>query len=147
MKNVTTDLNSTIENFLTSGIQNIDWEVKSSPEKWSAKQIIGHLIDSAQVNLQRFVRCTYQEQFKLVYDQAEWVEAQHYQEAETEELLSLWRLLNRQIISVLDNYPAGRLQSQCDNSKTEQSLHTVEWLAKDYVDHLKHHLNQIINRK
>jgi hypothetical protein len=146
MKDITGVLNSTIENFLNSGSQNIDWEIKPSAEKWSAKQIIGHLIDSAQINLQRFVRCTYQEKFKLVYDQVEWVAAQYYQEAEAEELLSLWQLLNNQIIRVLDNYPANRLQAQCDNSKTEQSLHTVEWLAKDYVEHLKHHLAQISNR-
>jgi len=147
MKNITAQLNHSIEDFLNSHIQNIDWEFKPSAEKWSAKEIIGHLTDSAQINLQRFVRCTYQENFKLVYDQVEWVQAQHYQEAQLDELLNLWRLLNRQIIRVLENYPAGRLQAQCDNSKTEQSLHTVEWLAQDYVDHLQHHLNQIINRK
>jgi hypothetical protein len=43
----------------------------------------------------------------------------------------------------LENYPEDRLQIKCDNSKTTVSLHTVEWLAKDYVDHLNHHLNQI----
>ncbi|MDR3694984.1 DinB family protein [Mucilaginibacter sp.] len=147
MKDITGQLNKAIESFLNSYIETIDWEFRPSPEKWSAKEIIGHLTDSAQVNLQRFVRCTYQENFKLVYDQVEWVQAQHYQEANLEELLSLWRLLNGQIIRVLDNYPADGLQAQCDNSKTEQSLHTVEFLALDYIEHLKHHLNQIVNRK
>ncbi|HWZ02930.1 MAG TPA: DinB family protein [Mucilaginibacter sp.] len=147
MKNITAQLNQSIENFLNSHTQTIDWEFKPSAEKWSAKEIIGHLTDSAQINLQRFVRCTYQENFRLVYDQVEWVQAQHYQEAQLDELLSLWRLLNRQIIRVLENYPVGRLQAQCDNSKTGQSLHTVEWLAQDYVEHLQHHLNQIINQK
>lgn len=147
MKNITAQLNQAIEKFLNSTVHSVDWEFKYSPEKWSGKEIIGHLIDSAQVNLQRFVRCTYQENFKLVYDQVEWVQAQHYQQAQLDELLSLWRLLNRQIIRVLENYPVDRLQAQCDNSKTEQSLHTVEFLAQDYVEHLEHHLNQIINRK
>ncbi|BAU54556.1 DinB family protein [Mucilaginibacter gotjawali] len=147
MKEITAQLNKAIEHFLTSDIQNVNWEIRPGPGKWSAKEVVGHLIDSAQVNLQRFVRCTYQENFKLVYDQVEWVRAQHYQECQLDELLSLWRLLNRQIIRVLENYPADRLQARCDNSKTEQCLHTVEWLAQDYVDHLKHHLDQIINRK
>lgn len=147
MKNITAQLNQAIESFLNSNIQTIDWELRPSPEKWSAKEIIGHLTDSAQINLQRFVRCTYQENFKLIYDQVEWVQALHYHDAQLDELLSFWRLLNRQIIRVLENYPAARLQAQCDNSKTEQSLHTVEWLAQDYVEHLEHHLNQIINRK
>ena len=55
----------------------------------------------------------------------------------------LWRLLNRQIIRVLSGYPADRLQAKCDNNKKEVSLHTVEWQAQDYVEHLNHHLNQV----
>ncbi|HZY39140.1 MAG TPA: DinB family protein [Mucilaginibacter sp.] len=121
----------------------IDWEGKPAAEKWSKKEILGHLVDSAQINLQRFVRCTYQENFKLVYEQDEWVKAGRYQEADIVEILALWRLLNQQIIRVLANYPERRLQAECDNSRAGQSLHTVEWLAQDYVVHLKHHLNQI----
>jgi hypothetical protein len=121
----------------------IDWESQPVPGKWSNKEIIGHLTDSAQINLQRFVRCTYEENFKLVYAQDEWVKAQHYQDMEIADLLQLWRLLNLQIARVLDNYPSDRLSAKCDNSKKEVSLHTVEWLADDYLDHLQHHLNQI----
>ena len=95
------------------------------------------------INLQRFVRCTYEENFKLTYEQVEWVKTQTYQEAEIDELLSLWRSLNRQIIRVLRNYPVNRLQIRCDTGKTAVNLHTVEWLAQDYADHLKHHLKQI----
>jgi hypothetical protein len=144
MHPIATKLISIIEQFLAStDKQSINWEHKPSPGKWSNKEIIGHLCDSAQINLQRFVRCTYQENFKLVYDQEEWVKAQHYQDMKVADLLQLWRLLNLQIARVLDNYPAGRLQAKCDNSKQEVSLHTVEWLAQDYVEHLKHHLNQV----
>ena len=122
----------------------VDWTFRASPGKWSKKEIIGHLIDSAQVNLQRFVRCTYQENFKLVYAQVEWVHAQHYEQADINELLDLWRLLNRQITRVLADYPAGRLQVKCDTGRETESLHTVEWLAKDYLDHLNHHLSPIL---
>src|SRR5882757_7526326 len=124
-------LTDTIDDLLNADIDAIDWVSKPGPDKWSKKQIIGHLIDSAQINLQRFVRCTYSENFKLTYDQVEWVEAQHYQESDINELLMLWKALNMQIIRVLKNYPTNRLQTQCDNSKTEPSLHTVEWLAQD----------------
>ena len=58
----------------------IDWESRPAPNKWSNKEIIGHLCDSAMINLQRFVRCTYEENFKLVYEQDEWVATQRYQE-------------------------------------------------------------------
>jgi len=144
MEPMTTKLTVTINQFITdANRQIIDWEHKPSPEKWSNKEIIGHLCDSAQINLQRFVRCTYEENFKLIYEQNEWVVAQHYQDMNVNDLLQLWRLLNLQIARVLDNYPPDRLRAKCDNNKKEISLHTVEWLAQDYVGHLQHHLNQI----
>jgi len=143
MEDTILKLIETINDFLQIEQQAIDWETKPAPNKWSKKEIIGHLTDSAQVNLQRFVRCTYDEGFKLVYAQDEWVAAAHYQEADIKELLDLWILLNRQLIRVLSYYPDERLSAQCDTGKNEVNLHTVEWLAADYVEHLKHHLNQI----
>ena len=144
MHRITNQLTSTIDQFIKSATkQNIDWQYKPMPDKWSGKEIIGHLCDSAKINLQRFVRCTYEENFKLTYEQDEWVVAQHYQEMIIDDLLQLWRLLNLQITIVLNNYPAGRLQAQCDNSKKEITLHTVEWLAQDYLEHLERHLKQI----
>lgn len=121
------------------------WDAKPSPGKWSPKELIGHLIDSAQVNLQRFVRCTYESSFKLVYFQNEWVAAAHYQDAEVQELLQLWMLLNRQIIRVWQYYPEDRLNAVCDNSKDGVELHSVTFLATDYVAHMQHHLAQIKN--
>jgi hypothetical protein len=143
MEEITRDIRDTIDNLLNADIDSIHWDYKPLPEKWSKKEIIGHLIDSAMVNLQRFVRCTFEENFKLTYEQVEWVKAQQYQQAEIKELLTLWQSLNKQIIRVLKNYPAERLQAICDNSKTAVSLHNVEWLAQDYADHMKHHLKQI----
>lgn len=144
MDEAVNEINNAIFYLFNIDIQSIEWDDKPGPEKWSKKEIIGHLIDSAIINLQRFVRCTFEENFKLIYEQVEWVEAQHYQQADIKDLLTLWRSLNMQIIRVLKNYPANRLQVQCDNSKTSIALHTVTWLAGDYTDHLKHHLKQII---
>jgi hypothetical protein len=143
MEKIAQELNKALETFFYSDFTSFDWNYKSSPEKWSRKEILGHLIDSAQINLQRFVRCTYEENFKLIYYQEEWVSAQRYQEANLNDLLTLWRLLNEQIVRVLKNYPIKRTEIKCDNSKTEVSLHTVRWLASDYVVHMNHHLNQI----
>jgi hypothetical protein len=136
-------LATTIEEFLKIEQEAINWEAKPSPEKWSRKEIIGHLIDSAQINLQRFVRGTYEDDFKLVYSQDDWVAAQHYQEADIKELLDLWILLNRQIMRVLSDYPHSRVLARCDTGKNEVNLHTVTWLAADYVRHMQHHLAQI----
>jgi hypothetical protein len=143
MEDTLNRLIDTIDDFLRIEQDKIDWETKTSPTKWSKKEIVGHLIDSAQINLQRFVRCTYQQNFKLVYAQDEWVAAQHYQDADIKEVLDLWILLNRQIIRVLNDYPDNRLLVTCDTGKNEESLHTVEWLAADYVEHMQHHLRQI----
>jgi hypothetical protein len=138
------NLTSSVDGFLQL-IHNkgVDWESKPAPPKWSNKEIIGHLCDSAMINLQRFVRCTYEENFKLTYEQDEWVAAQHYQEMESGALLELWRLLNTQIARTLYSYPADRWLAQCDTGKKEVALHTVAWLAADYVVHLQHHLDQI----
>ena len=136
-------LKDTIPDLVFCDLQSINWMHKPSADKWSAIEILGHLIDSAQINLQRFVRCTYEENFKLTYEQDEWVNAGRYQFADITNLIDLWEMLNVQIVWVLGIYPEDRLQAKCDNGKTTVSLHTVEWLALDYVRHMKHHLNQI----
>jgi hypothetical protein len=143
MKTTINKLHTSVEDFLNGDLKDLDWAHKPALDKWSKQEILGHLIDSAQINLQRFVRCTYEENFKLTYEQVEWVQANHYQQASIDDLITLWSLLNRQIIRVWENYPTDRLQAQCDNSKTTVGLHAVEWLAQDYVDHLNHHLKQI----
>src|SRR6195952_5325486 len=121
MKEIAIELRNAIDGLLQTEFQADEWKSKLVPEKWSKKEIIGHLIDSAQINLQRFVRCTYEENFKLTYEQVEWVETQRYQQADIKELLALWRLLNLQIIRVWESYPAERLHAKSDNSKTTVS--------------------------
>ena len=133
----------TVNDFLVRRSQPVNWDTRPMPGKWSNKEVIGHLIDSAQINLQRFIRCTYEGGFKLTYEQDAWVAVQRYQDTDINDLFDLWTLLNRQIIMVLENYPADRLNTHCDISKQEPNLQTVEWLANDYVEHLKHHLKQI----
>lgn len=146
MEKVAENIDQLVQDFLILMITNdIDWTNKPGADKWSKKEIIGHLIDSANNNLHRFVRCTYEQNFKLVYAQNEWVVAQHYQDAKVEDLLTLWRLLNKQISIVLKNYPEQLLQNTCDTGKQEVNLHSVEFLANDYVSHLEHHLKQIID--
>jgi hypothetical protein len=136
-------LNEAIDSLIFADTRSMNWTDRPAPDRWSKKEIIGHLIDSAQINLQRFVRCTYEENFKLIYEQVEWVKAGRYQEVDIHDLFGLWEQLNGQIIHVLKKYPADRLQAKCDTGKTQVSLHTVEWLAQDYVDHMNHHLKQI----
>ena len=143
MKKIAKDLEQVILEFLSADLKSKNWNYRAGPQKWTKKEIIGHLIDSAQINLQRFVRSTYSENFKVTYEQVEWVDAQRYFEADLSDLLDLWRLLNKQIIRVLENYPPDRLQVQCDTGKTGIGFQTVEFLAQDYLNHLNHHLRAI----
>ena len=133
-------MSKTVDDFIAQHSSQINWMQRPAAEKWAAIEILGHLTDSALVNLHRFVRCTYESDFMLGYAQDEWVAAQHYKDANVTDLLTLWQLLNGQIITVLSNYPPHRRQAKCNNQ-------TVEFLAADYVDHMRHHLDQIIALK
>jgi len=143
MKDTAQSLKAIVDYFLLNTASSVNWENEAAPGKWTNKEIIGHLIDSAHINLQRVVRCTYEEGFKLIYFQEEWVQAQHYRDADLTGILKLWELVNRQIVRVLQNYPADRAQIKCDNGRDEPSFNTVEFLANDYIVHMQHHLNQL----
>ncbi|UEQ75673.1 DinB family protein [Chryseobacterium arthrosphaerae] len=120
-----------------------EWTYKSAPEKWSRKEIIGHLCDSAFTNIRRFVVTQYKENENIVYNQNVWVKAQNYQNVPTAELIALWKALNYQIVHVVENIPNEALQRTCDTTKTEPQRFTLEYIINDYVDHLQHHLKAI----
>lgn len=120
-----------------------EWSHKSSPEKWSKKEIIGHLCDSALTNIRRFVFTQYKENENIIYDQNFWVKAQNYHNVPTSDLIDLWKSLNYQIVHVVENIPDEALQRTCDTTKTELQRFTLEFIIKDYVDHLQHHLKAI----
>ncbi|RWY54200.1 DinB family protein [Mucilaginibacter gilvus] len=143
MPHIAEQLTNNVANFLDNQSSAINWKNTAAPGKWNNKQIIGHLIDSAQINLQRFVRCTYEEKFKLIYYQEEWVQAQSYAEADINDLLKLWELVNLQIARVLANYPTDRWQINCDSNQDEPIYNTVEFIANEYVAHMLNHLNQL----
>ncbi|SEH34449.1 DinB family protein [Chryseobacterium culicis] len=120
-----------------------EWSHKSFAEKWSKKEIIGHLCDSAFTNIRRFVVTQYKENENIVYDQNFWVKAQNYQNVPTSDLLDLWKSLNYQMVHIVENIPDEALQRTCDTTKTEPRVYTLEFIIDDYVDHLQHHLKAI----
>jgi hypothetical protein len=121
------------------------WSHKPFPTQWSKREILGHLIDSAQNNLRRFVVTQYQQNDTIVYYQDEWVAYQNYQQMPTLDVIDLWRLLNLHICRIIDNIPAKKLQNTCNTGKETEELHTLEFLISDYIAHLNHHLVQIQN--
>jgi hypothetical protein len=119
---------------------------------WSAKEILGHLIDSAAVNHQRFVRAQWQDLVFAAYAQDDWVTAQKYQDAPWIELVALWREYNRHIARVMAAIPIDvrmapkRLHNLHEIAMTpapKDEPATLDYLMKDYVEHLQHHLKQI----
>lgn len=115
---------------------------KPLPHKWSKQEVLGHLVDSAQNNLRRFLCGQYESQPPLiVYQQDFWVSANQYQKMEKSDLIQLWQLLNLRICAVLESMPVENYTRECNTG----SLRTLAWLAEDYIRHMKHHINQIIS--
>jgi hypothetical protein len=109
---------------------------------WSRKQVIGHLIDSASNNHQRFVRAALQNSLDFPgYDQGGSVRVQAAQEADWLLLVSLWAAYNRYLAHVMAHLPASKLGTHCRIGAGEAV--TLGFLAADYLMHLGHHLSQI----
>lgn len=114
---------------------------KPSPAKWSKKELIGHLIDSAQSNIRRFVVAQYEDNPTINYTQDAWVTISGYQQWDSISLIRLWYLLNFQICEIVSRMSPEVMQRTC----MTQELHTIEWLARDYIKHLLHHLHQVLD--
>jgi hypothetical protein len=117
-------------------------ETRSVEAKWSRKEILGHLIDSAANNHQRFVRLQIEPTLSLPsYRQPDWVRVQHYQERRWSELVELWIAYNRHLAHVMrhaDPQAAGH------RWRSPEGDLTLAFLMTDYLKHLRHHLAQIL---
>ena len=115
---------------------------KSSPGKGSAKEILGHLIDSASNNHQRFVRLQISGQLEFPdYNQQAWTQIQCYREEAWPQLIALWQHFNLHLAHLIAITPQNNLHLSCtigDNAPA-----TLKGLMEDYVAHLRHHLVQI----
>ncbi len=112
------------------------------PGGWSRKQVLGHLIDSASNNHQRFVRAALQPSLDFPgYDQDGNIRVQAPQEVDWSLLVSLWAAYNRYLAHIIARLPAAKLETACRIGPGGPV--TLDFLAKDYVRHLLHHLNQI----
>ncbi len=120
-----------------------EWSLKPTPNKWSKKEILGHLIDSAHNNLRRFIVTQYDQNNKIIYLQDDWVKLNDYHQVDFKELIQLWKLLNLQIARIIDHIPPENRNYTCDTGKQGGDLKTLEFLAEDYVVHMQHHLRAI----
>jgi hypothetical protein len=126
---------------------------RPAPNKWSPREIIGHLIDSASINHERFVRAQLQDDLVFpTYEQDLWVAKQRYNEQDWNGLLARWTSFNEQIASVVERIS----ERDMTRPRIDHNLHmigwrtvapttptTLEYFVNDYVGHLRHHVAQI----
>ena len=139
------DLGQTIDHAqpLLAKLSDSEVDVHSQPGKWSKKEILGHLLDSASNNHQRFVRAALQGDLVFPgYEQDALVTLQRYGEMNWSLLLEFWAGYNRFLAHVISVLPAQSAGATCVIGNNEPA--TLGWIAQDYVEHLKHHLNQIL---
>lgn len=122
--------------------------------KWSRKEIVGHLIDSAVNNQARFVRAQMQKDLVFDgYDQEAWVRVQRYEQQSWAELVRAWQVYNAQVAAVM----RAASQAEIDRPRSPHNLDrigfkplpagadaTLGFLMQDYVDHLQHHVAQVL---
>ncbi len=125
-------------------ISELKASAKVSPGQWSMKEIMGHLIDSASNNHQRFVRM--QEIADIgtfTYSQNHWVAVQQYQAEPWPEIIELWYRYNAHLARVIAAIAPEYLGNTCDIGKPEPV--TLKFITEDYLRHLRHHLDGIFN--
>jgi len=156
MSGYVAELRGAIEKYTPLLERMSDEETRRRPQlgKWCPREIIGHLIDSASNNHQRFIRAQFQDDLVFPgYAQDAWVSAQKYREAPWGQLLELWRSFNLHIARVMEAAPeTQRLRATVHHNLDELAWKpiprdapaTLDYFMADYVAHLKHHLNQII---
>lgn len=139
---------------LLSQVTEAEWNAKPDPERWSKKEILGHLVDSAYNNHQRFVRGAYREDLCFEgYDQNAWVRRNAYQQRPVEDVVGTFFTSQHHLAFTIATLPTDRL----DRETSEHNFHrmamrkvpagaprSLGFLIEDYLFHLVHHLQQIV---
>jgi len=150
----------TISEILTTAVNEIDkideatMSLKPAPNKWSKREILGHLVDSAYNNHQRFIKANTQAHLQFEgYDQDEWVKINDYQNRTTGEVVDLWLVCNFHLSFMLKELPETLLHKKttkhyfhkmCMQPLPEGEASSLSYLIWDYIYHIEYHLKQII---
>ena len=119
---------------------------KAAPEKWSKKELLGHLIDSAFTNQHRFAAGQYAKEFEAIkYVQDPWVKYQNYQGRSWTDLVELWTALNAHLLHVIKNMDEASLDHTAISDYGKPC--TLLFLVQDYAQHLKYHMGQIVSEE
>ncbi|MBA4852310.1 DinB family protein [Emticicia sp. BO119] len=145
MKAIADYLRQTIYEVLPAlqAISDEDASIKPLPQKWSKKEILGHLIDSATNNHHKFVRTMAQPHMEFVgYAQDFWVAGQYYNSRNWEEIVTFWHVYNLHLAHIIESVNPAYLQNTISISGSKPF--TLAFIMEDYVEHMKHHLRVIL---
>lgn len=114
-------------------------------EGWSRREELGHLVDSAVNNHQRFVRASLAGEYSGPgYEADVWVAAHRYAETPWADLVEIWRAHNAVLVPLVRAIPDARLSAPC--TIAGDMAGTLGFVIDDYVLHMRHHLDQILRR-
>ena len=128
---------------ILEGIDEETFSSKPSTDKWSKKEILGHLIDSATNNHQRFIKIQYEHEPVVSYDQNRWNKLNHYNHLSKDHLIQFWLIYNKHLIEVVNIIPENNLNWL--GITPDGQKHTLRFYVDDYVAHLEHHLKQLVS--
>jgi hypothetical protein len=147
-----TDLAAALEEALRAAIGPLEEiteaeaATKPASNRWSKKEELGHLIDSAANNHIRFVRAALEPDFRGTgYAQDDWVRLHGYREMRWLELLDFWERYNGLLAHLVQQIPEERLEALCTVGESPRV--TLRFLIEDYVLHMRHHLDRILERE
>ena len=121
-------------------------EIKPAPDEWSKKEILGHLIDSAANNHQRFVRAVHDGAALFpTYNQVKWVEAQHCNTRPWTSLIVLWVAYNDHLAHIMERLPIEADSAPCNIGEPEPA--PLGFVVKDYLRHLRLHLKDLLGKE
>ena len=125
-----------------AGLSDATAALKPAPEKWSPKEELGHLLDSATNNHQRIVRMLVEDQPAMPgYEQQRWVQVHRYQQRDWRELIDVWAALNRQLLMAVASVTDAGWKRTCTIAGSEPM--TLRFVLEDYLAHMSHHLAHI----
>jgi len=109
---------------------------------WTRKEIVGHLLDSAANNRQRFVRAAIDGSYAgPKYAQDAWVAMHGYAELPWPTLLEWWQVEHAILARVVDHIPEARMDALC--TVGDDAPVTLQFLIEDYIAHQLWHLKQV----
>jgi hypothetical protein len=131
---------------LLAKIPETDFSHKRLPGKWSKKEILGHLIDSATNNHHRIVRGQFEHNPRIAYDNQVWNEGNHYLKMKGSQLIPFWVAYNRYLLEVIRHIGNEKMSNTVETGEEgEKNVMTIAAVIEDYVDHLEHHLRQLVD--